>query len=158
MKRKRLYMLGAFTAAGLLALGSQAYAGDHPANVTLLDANGVDVATSGLPYSPKVTCSTGTPAKFCHGGIASGVGSDNAYATGADAGREYVYEGSWITATKTQFNRDGVKYSYDVPFPLHGVTAGYHFQQGRNIPWDDTQRAFYHVPEYTSSAGMYGKF
>jgi hypothetical protein len=48
--------------------------------------------------------------------------------------------------------------SYEVPYPKHGVTAGYHFQQGRNNDWGDAQREFYHQAEFTSAGGMWGKY
>jgi hypothetical protein len=48
--------------------------------------------------------------------------------------------------------------TYAVPYPQHGVTAGYHFQQGRNLNWGDTQREFFHQADFTSSGGMYGKY
>ncbi|MBZ0155393.1 MAG: hypothetical protein K8I29_04155 [Alphaproteobacteria bacterium] len=48
------------------------------------------------------------------------------------------------------------------PYPQHGVSAGYHFQQGRNVSWNsnnaNAQRSFYKVQNFTSSTGMYGKF
>lgn len=47
---------------------------------------------------------------------------------------------------------------YQAPYPQHGVTAGYHFQQGRNLTWGDVQREFYHLAEFTSSGGMAGKY
>ena len=45
-----------------------------------------------------------------------------------------------------------------IPYPKHGVSAGYHFQQGRNISWSDPQRSFYSLPGFTSSPGMFGKY
>ena len=48
--------------------------------------------------------------------------------------------------------------TYEVPYPKHGVTAGYHFQQGRNLDWGDAQREFFHQANFTSSGGMYGKY
>lgn len=51
---------------------------------------------------------------------------------------------------------------YTVRAPLSGVTAGYHFQQGRNIAWNsdnnNAQRTYYGLTKFTSSPGMYGKF
>lgn len=47
---------------------------------------------------------------------------------------------------------------YAVPYALHGISAGYHFQQGRNTGWGNTQRAHYGLPGFTSSPGMFGNF
>ena len=142
IKRKTMYFLATAAMAGVVGLAVPTFAA-HPVqdgacptcppggNIDLLDAGGVSVAGTANPYSPKQSCGTAA----CHD-----------------------YESAWTTATKTQFNRLGDKVSYDVPYPEHGVSAGYHFQQGRNIDWDDTQRAAYGLPEFTSSAGMYGKY
>lgn len=145
IKRKKLYILAALATAGVVGLASQSFAA-HPAqdavtcptcppggNVQLKDAAGVAIAAlSATPYSPKQTCGTAA----CHD-----------------------YESAWTTATKTQFNRLGNLVSYDVPYPEHGVSAGYHFQQGRNMDWDEsTMRDAYGLPKFTSSAGMYGKY
>ena len=113
---------------GLLA--GSAFAAHPDVTILMRDVTGTDnLTTTGKPYSPKQTCG------FCH-----------------------EYESNWTLASKTHWNRDGSVQTYDVPYPQHGVSAGYHFQQGRNISWDDTKQDFYHVPEFTSSAGMYGKY
>lgn len=133
LKCKTKLFLSAAT-AGFLGFASQTFAvhptvGSYP-GIPLRDATGaVITATSTVPYSPKQTCG------MCHD-----------------------YGSGWTTSTKTQYNRSGDILSYDVPYPQHGVSAGYHFQQGRNIDWDDTQRTAYGLPEFTSSAGMYGKY
>ena len=80
------------------------------------------------PYSPKATCGTAA----CHN-----------------------YESNIALATK---NNGTGQPSYQVPYPQHGVTAGYHFQQGRNLDWDNAQREHFHQADFTSSGGMYGKY
>ncbi len=129
IKRKTMYFLAAAATAGVVGLASQVAARTTSGDVTLLDVNGNPVAGTTNPYSPKATCGG------CHD-----------------------YGSTWTTATKTQYNRAGAKVSYDVPYPQHGVSAGYHFQQGRNVDWDDTQRSAYGLPPFTSSPGMYGKY
>lgn len=155
IKRKTMYFLAAAATAGVVGLAAQSFAA-HPVqdaacptcppggNIDLIGDDGSVIKNnlpSSVPYSPKQTCG----ATGCH---------------------DVDYENSWTTATKTQWNRDHVDQfgnpasviSYDVPYPEHGVSAGYHFQQGRNIDWDETQRSAYGLPEFTSSAGMYGKY
>lgn len=132
MNTKMKRFLTLMTAVGLAGAAATTANALHPfgINVDLRDANGALVSVTGLPYSPKQTCLTA-----CHN-----------------------YESHWTTATKTHLNRNGTAQSYDVPYPQHGVSAGYHFQQGKNVPWNATQQDFYHVPEFTSSPGMYGKY
>jgi len=84
--------------------------------------------SNGVPYSPKQTCGTAA----CHN-----------------------YESSVALATK---NNGSGQPTYQVPYPQHGVTAGYHFQQGRNLSWDNAQREYFHQADFTSSGGMYGKY
>ena len=115
----------------------------HPAT-PLLDATGAPIAAgSNTPYSPKQTCNS--PAVGCH------------TASTGDAMTKYgvsnIYEDGIGFALKVQTGA-----SYTVPYPLHGVTAGYHFQQGRNLSWGEHQKEYYHVQEFTSSGGMYGKY
>lgn len=143
MITKKHYVLTALMTIGLAGLGAQAYAAHSGGDVQLLDAAGQPLgAGSTAPYSPKQTCSS----TQCHlsGSFPTFTGHD--------------YESSWNTAAKTQHNSSGVKVAYEVPYPEHGASSGYHFQQGRNIDWDDTQRAVYKVGSYTSSPGMYGKY
>lgn len=132
MMNKKQYVLTALATVGLIGLGVQAYAAHTGGNVQLRDAAGLAIgAGSTAPYSPKKTCG----AAGCHD-----------------------YESAWDTAVKTQVNSSGAKVTYEVPYPQHGVSSGYHFQQGRNIDWDDAQRAVYKVANFTSSPGMYGKY
>jgi hypothetical protein len=113
----------------LLGFGSSVYAAHTAGPVTLKDATGTDIAAgSNTPYSPKQSCGT----SGCHN-----------------------YESDITTATKD--HGPGTT-SYLVPYPQHGVTAGYHFQQGRNLNWGDTQREYFHQADFTSSGGMYGKY
>jgi len=153
MKRSMMCLMTTpFLAASLLVVSQASAATDpnfvHPA-VTLRDHNNGIAAGTGLPYSPKNSCGLAS----CHDYMAFNAGVDN------------VYESHWDVAAKMQWNRvgstgnrDGVEISYAIPYPQHGVSAGYHFQQGRNIPWGGNQQDFYHVPEFTSSAGMFGKY
>ncbi len=114
-------------------------------DVLLKDKNGNWVGNSGEPYSPKVTCS----ANGCHDTLAYiKFQLDNT-----------IYESSATNATKDHGpGSPSYGSAYKVPYPLHGVTAGYHFQQGRNVSWGDVQRDYYGLPSFTSSPGMYGKY
>lgn len=132
MKRRKQLSIAAIGAIGLLAFSSGAFA--HP-TVTLQDAGGNDILQgSSVPYSPKQTCGSDNNASYCH--------------------RAAGYESDITNAVKT----DADSVSINVPYPQHGVTAGYHFQQGRNHDWGDVQRHFYHLPDFTSSGGMWGKY
>jgi dTDP-4-dehydrorhamnose 3,5-epimerase-like enzyme len=116
----------------LVAIGLIGYASigfAHEA-VTLKDAAGNAIqGGSSTPYSPKQTCGG------CHD-----------------------YESDPVIISKHQRFADGTTESYNVIAPKHGVTKGFHFQQGRDVPWGDTQRNFYKVPGFTSSPGMWGKY
>lgn len=126
--RKRVILVIVLGAVGLLGLPGIANA--HPFNIYLRDADGNPIAAgSNTPYSPKRTC---TP---CHG-----------------------YENDPIAVTKQQTVGGTAGAPYTVLAPSHGATAGFHFQQGLNLPWGDTQRSFYGLPAFTSSPGMVGKF
>jgi hypothetical protein len=102
----------------------------HPGgDVPLRSASGAVIsAGSNVPMSPKQTCGG------CH-----------------------AYEGDPGVAVKQQTVQGTAGTPYSVPYAQHGVSAGFHFQQGMNVPWGDTQRAFYGQPTFTSSPGMYGK-
>lgn len=116
-------------------------------SVTLLDVDSNVVAGTTKAYSPKRTCGT----TGCHidgldqqlrYGITNNIYEDtNAFAV-KDHGPGYPSYGN----------------GYEVPYAQHGVSAGYHFQQGRNIAWSNPQRSFYSLPGFTSSPGMFGKF
>jgi len=131
--------------AAVLPVSAQAA---HPGGpVPLLDGAGNFVAVgSATPYSPKKTCS----AFGCHNITKLNNGmqpSDSIYETGIGlAGKDHG-------AGSLSYDAP-----YETPYPLHGVSAGYHFQQGRNAAWGDTQRSFYGLPAFTSSPGMYGKY
>ena len=136
---KRLLTILAITAFALAGVVQSALA--H-VDVHLKDASGANV-TNGVPYSPKVTCGTTS----CHASIAASYGIGN------------IYEANATNATKDH-GPGSPSYSspYNVPYPQHGVSAGYHFMQGRNIPWGDDQRDYYGLPDFTSAAGMMGKY
>lgn len=169
MKKTIRYLAVAGT-IGLLSFGSQAYGAHSGGDVSLRDVDGLAIDASGgstAPYSPKQTC-----ARLCHPDAASADPAEVAFANSpycadplhaADcaAGVDYTghdYESDFALAAKTQINRNGDVRSYNVPYPQHGVSSGYHFQQGRNMPWIQDQRDYYHQAEFTSSSGMYGKY
>ncbi len=129
-KRGRvLFFMIALAAIGLIGNASLGSAAHTGGPVTLKDAAGVGIAVgSATPYSPKQTCGTSS----CHN-----------------------YESDVALATK---NHGTGLPTYQVPYPQHGVTAGYHFQQGRNLDWGDNQRGHFHQADFTSSGGMYGKY
>ncbi|MBI4685653.1 MAG: hypothetical protein HY755_10695 [Nitrospirae bacterium] len=139
MKKGKFLVLFLLIAAGIFWLVKNAHA-THD-NVFLQAADGAYIRRySNVPYSPKMTCST----NGCHDPYAVimwGLATPN------------VYESEVGYATKDQ---GGV--AYTVPYALHGVSAGYHFQQGRNISWGDAQKNYYNDPSFTSSGGMYGRY
>jgi hypothetical protein len=105
-------------------------ASGHPFDIGLMDADGNPiVARSATPYSPKQTC-----------------------------GRCHTYESDPTIVSKQQTVGGVANAPYDVRVPAHGASAGFHFQQGMNAAWGDTQRTFYRVPSFTSSPGMVGKY
>ncbi len=110
--------------------------------VYIRDINGTPVTIGGnTPYSPKQTCGLVN----CH--------VDMVKSFGLTSGN--IYESGTGFAAKD----DGTgTASYSSPYPLHGVSAGFHFQTGKNVPWGRTQRDYYNVPGNTSSPGMYGNF
>lgn len=130
---KLCFIMIAALAIGLVGLGTQAFAAHSGGNVTLLDKSGTPVTVKGganfKPYSPKATCGG------CHD-----------------------YGSSFAMATKKHASNGVPGDAYDVPYPTHGVTAGYHFQQGRNESWNDDSRHYYHLPDFTSGSGMWGKY
>ena len=117
----------------------QAFAGHE---IYLRDVNGTPVTVGGnTPYSPKQTCGMAS----CHIDMVKsfGLSSGNIYESGMGFAQKDHGPGSS---------------SYSVPYPLHGVSAGFHFQKGRSTPWGQIQRNYYNAPEFSSSPGMYGKF
>jgi hypothetical protein len=86
-------------------------------------------------------------------------GSSTPYSPKQTCGVCHNYESDPVTVTKD--HGPGTP-AYDVVAPQHGVSAGYHFQQGRNIGWNsdnnNAQRSFYGLAKFTSSPGMYGKY
>ncbi len=136
-----LPVLSVLAATGLImSLGFEAYA-YRLSDMVLRDANGVAIAPgSSTPYSPKQTCG----AVECH--------IDMVKSYGMSSGN--VYESDIGYAGK---DHGAGTLPYTVPYPKHGVSAGFHFQKGRNIPWSRTQRDYYGLPDFTSSSGMYGK-
>lgn len=144
MKTSRLWLLLiAMIVAGLvIGYAPSGYAVPHTANIPLKDAAGTSLSVgSTVPYSPKKTCAV----DGCH--------TDPAI-YGSSTGTA-LYENTPGLATK---NHGTGLPTYQVPYAQHGVTAGYHFQQGRNLDWNDTQRHFFHQAEFTSSGGMVGKY
>lgn len=133
MKISKLWLLPiAMMVVGLvIGYAPSGYAAPHSTTgtISLKDAAGIVIsAGSTTPYSPKQSCGTSA----CHN-----------------------YESDVAYATK---NHGTGLPTYQVPYPQHGVTAGYHFQQGRNLDWNDAQREFFHQADFTSSGGMYGKY
>src|SRR5208283_5820418 len=113
--------------------------------VILRDANGVPVEGTQNAYSPRRTCGLNGS---CHGDTV-------AY----DYNINNIYEDQLGYAL--QDNGPGTP-AYNLPYPMHGVSAGFHSQMGRNISWNsnnnDAQRHFYQLPDFTSSPGSYGGF
>ncbi|MBI5575282.1 MAG: hypothetical protein HY896_02840 [Deltaproteobacteria bacterium] len=102
----------------------------HPVDVQLKGSTGaVITAGSNIPYSPKQTCGS------CH---------------------TYEIDPTSVVKQQTAGGIAGAPYSVTVP--SHGVSAGFHFQQGMNVAWGDTQRTYYGLPGFTSSPGMFGKY
>lgn len=137
MKVTKLCLIAAGV-AGLSICASQAFAAHSGGDVTMRGYDGAAL-TDGTTttYSPKQTCSNTAQNSLtgCHN-----------------------YESDVATATKSFVNRAGDTVTEVVPYPQHGVTAGYHFQQGRSIDWDAEKRSFYGLPSFTSSPGMVGKY
>ncbi|MBI4516035.1 MAG: PKD domain-containing protein [Deltaproteobacteria bacterium] len=48
--------------------------------------------------------------------------------------------------------------AYAVPFARHGISAGYHFQQGRDAQSGEAPRNYFRLPGFASSHGMFGGF
>lgn len=143
--KKKLFLSIMFAGVAILLVGRSAMA--HPL-VVLRDKNGIAVDGGTNPYSPKVTCGV----VDCHQVMA-----DGAYP--ADQPQmDNLYESHWNTAVKSHVNRNGEIQSYSVPYPEHGVTTSYHVQMGRNDSWNDTQRDYYDLEEFTSSSGHYGRY
>ena len=142
MKISKLWLfMIALIAIGLIGLTTPGFAAhpgtnslnvDASGNITLLNASGAAIAKgSAVPYSPKQTCGVSA----CHN-----------------------YESNPTTVSKQQTVGGVAGVAYNVTVPTHGVTTGYHFQQGMNVPWGQTQRDFYGLPSFTSSPGMVGKY
>jgi hypothetical protein len=138
----RLFSIAMIVIALVIGYTRSGYATPHTENIPLRDASGAIItAGSSIPYSPKKTCAIAD----CH---------DNASLYGSSTGTA-LYENTTAYATK---NNGTGQPTYQVPYPQHGVTAGYHFQQGRNNDWGDVQRANFNQANFTSSGGMYGKY
>ena len=121
-------LLAGLAAAWLLAVPGAALG--HPVEVTLKDVDGNTImAGTNKVYSPKKTCGE------CHD-----------------------YESGAADVQKQQTVGGTANAPYNVKVATHGASAGYHFQQGMNVAWGDTQRTFYKVPSFTSSPGMVGKY
>jgi len=141
MKISKLWLLPiALLAIGLvIGYALPGYAAHTGGTVQLKDATGAVIsAGSSTPYSPKQTCAVAG----CH-------------TTYGASGGTAIYENTTAYATKDHGTGQP---TYQAPYPQHGVTAGYHFQQGRNLDWGDAQREFFHQADFTSSGGMVGKY
>jgi len=134
MKTSKLWLLPIAVITVGLATGyaSPGYAGPHTGGAVTLKDAGGNVITSG----------SATP-----------------YSPKQTCGGCHNYESNVATVTKDHGPGTG---QYQVKAPQHGVSAGYHFQQGRNIAWnsdnDNAQRSYYGLPKFTSSPGMWGKY
>lgn len=153
MSKNRLWLLIAIAIAAIGLVGLYAVPSDavHP-DVPLKDVDGNPIPQgSNVPYSPKQTCSG------CHFDCDNDPSNGIAYCT-TQTNNFKDYEDNIATATKQQTVK-GIAYpSYEVKYPKSGVSAGFHFHQGRNVPWGDVQRNYYGVQSFTLSGGMYGKY
>ncbi len=144
MRRFKLllvFICAIFTAAVSPAAVHASHTGG---DITLRDINGISVANSTKAYSPRRTCGV----TDCHAAVADRYGLMN-----------NIYEDTIAFSIKDHgLGSPSYGNPYQVPYALHGVSAGYHFQQGRNITWNDSQRTFYGLPAFTSSPGMFGKY
>ena len=134
MKIRTVY-LSVLVALGVIALLPM---GAHSSPLRDADGNFIK-ADSNTPFSMKKSCGE------CHD-ISRWTLSGGRYERPGATGRTFLAE-------KTHSGE-----TYSVPYPQHGVTLGFHFQMGRNVPWDKVQKDFYKLPEFTSSPGMYGKY
>jgi hypothetical protein len=134
----------------------------HP-NVNLKAYDGT-AAGGTVPYSPKQTCSgchinnCVTPTQDNQRGFCTTQKGDN------DPERFKDYEEGITQVAKSHKHTQisgalpTTETSYTVPAPMHGVSVGYHSQQGRNIPWNQAARNAYKLLDFTSSPGMWGKY
>jgi len=156
MNKRAKYFLTTASALGMVLLGTQAFAAHPDENVCVPHWDGVSADVCG-PVGGNVPL-------LDHSGNPVTGGSKAAYSPKKTCGGCHNYESDWATATKEQSmsitgtSMDAYSASYQVPYPQHGVTAGFHFQQGMNHDWTATQKHFYHVPDFTSSGAMYGKY
>lgn len=138
----------ALMAIGLIGYASLGY-GAHPANYP--NPYPTNPTLAGTPIGP-IVLKSATGADIT-------VGSSTPYSPKQTCGVCHEYEGTVTNITKD--HGPGTA-AYTVKAPLSGVTAGYHFQQGRNVAWNsdnnNAQRTNYGLPKFTSSPGMYGKF
>ena len=138
----------ALIAIGLIGYASLGF-GAHPANYP--NPYLENPALAGTPIGPIVLKGAN--------GVAVALNSTTPYSPKQTCGVCHEYEGTITNITKD--HGPGTA-AYTVKAPLSGVTAGYHFQQGRNVQWtsdnNNAQRAFYGVPKFTSSPGMVGKY
>jgi hypothetical protein len=149
MNKRAKYFLTATCALGMVLLGTQAFAAHPDETACVPHWDGVSEDICG-PAGGDV------PLRSAAGAIITG-GTSVPYSPKATCGICHDYESSFANATK-EHEIYGNTQSYQVPYPQHGVSAGYHFQQGRNHDWGATQKHFYHLPEFTSSGGMWGKY
>ena len=111
-------------------------------DMVLRDSNGAPIVPgSNTPYSPKQTCGT----VGCH--------IDMVRSFGMTSGN--IYESGPAPQPRTTAR---VAFVLCTPYPEHGVSAGYHFQSGNNMPWGELQRNFYQDLAFTSSPGLYGRY
>ena len=149
MKRRGLLLILILPLlAGLfILLNDKSFAAHSGGNVLLLDQNehplGRPLTKPLKWYSPKKSCGTTN----CHEAPAFDYGMNV----------PYVYE-DWATVALATKDHGPGTTPYQVPYPLHGVSAGFHFQQGRGEGWGNVQRSYYGLPSFTSAPGMYGNF
>ena len=138
MERKAANVAVVLIATIMLLAGYTMAIAAHP-DVTVKDAGGAAV-TGKTPYSPKQTCGV------CH-----------------------LYESTdTATVSKTQgrlnMNGNFVVDTYNVQSPAHGVSVGYHMQQGRNEGWTNADRTGGVIGSkleqhfFSSSPAMFGRY
>ncbi len=142
LRRNRIFALVFFVLV-TAALSPHAHA-LHP-DVLLRDPDGNSVAGTNKAYSPKRTCGT----TACHDqdfalkyGITNNIYEDTRAIAVKDHGTGYPSYGN----------------AYKVPYPMHGVSAGYHFQQGRDATWRDSRKSLHALPGFSGPSGMQGKY
>lgn len=144
-KYKLRYLASGLAAASMLLAYSSAFAAHSGGDVPLRDASGNIIASTGTPYSPKMTCMAD--------GLPGTVGSCHTL--------EEYRSSTLKTVTKTQGVVEGNTLywqSYEVHSAAHGATVGRHSQQGRNEDYSIAMKTAFGDAAFTSSPGMFGKY